>query len=496
MARILGAARLSHHTDASTSIERQTDQITGYAASVGATLVHITADTDVSGKVAPQDRPMLGEWLTDRLGEWDTLVVTKIDRLTRSLSDFLAVIAWCDANGKILVSIGDSFDLSTAYGRAAAKMIATFAELERELVGERRADHTRQSMSQARWDGRAVAPGYRPVKVGDHFELEVDEAKAARIRAMADAVIGGKSARQVGAEFGLDSAGVLSILRNQSLRGYVMHDGQPVRGEDGLPVQREAILDDGKWDDLQARLDRNASPGSGSRKGGAALLLGVARCWTCGQPLYIMRRAGGDRYRHADGVKCNSSRTGKPGSFTAAHLESAVEEELMAFAGDVEMVETVTVPGKGDDLRAQIRRVQEATADLDASYEAGDTTATTYGRMQARLESRLAGYQATFDAMPAEERDGFTRDIPTGKTYRQHWAELDEAGRGAFLRDLGVKLVVRRAVEAGDVTGHDMFATDHDGRGSAVTLMQRGRAQMFVNFGRLRDLAEAARMAA
>jgi hypothetical protein len=60
MARILGAARLSHHTDASTSIERQTDQITGYAASVGATLVHITADTDVSGKVAPQDRPMLG----------------------------------------------------------------------------------------------------------------------------------------------------------------------------------------------------------------------------------------------------------------------------------------------------------------------------------------------------------------------------------------------------------------------------------------------------
>ena len=66
MGRVLGVRRLSHDTDASTSIERQGESIDHWAKTHGHTVVAMTQDTDVSGSVAPQDRDDLGPWLTDR----------------------------------------------------------------------------------------------------------------------------------------------------------------------------------------------------------------------------------------------------------------------------------------------------------------------------------------------------------------------------------------------------------------------------------------------
>jgi site-specific DNA recombinase len=65
MGRVLGATRLSHDTDASTSIERQREAIQGWSRAQGHQVVAITEDTDVSGSIAPQDRDGLGPWLSN-----------------------------------------------------------------------------------------------------------------------------------------------------------------------------------------------------------------------------------------------------------------------------------------------------------------------------------------------------------------------------------------------------------------------------------------------
>ena len=66
MGRVLGVRRLSHDTDASTSIERQGESIEHWARAHEHTVVAMTQDTDVSGSIAPQDRDDLGPWLIDR----------------------------------------------------------------------------------------------------------------------------------------------------------------------------------------------------------------------------------------------------------------------------------------------------------------------------------------------------------------------------------------------------------------------------------------------
>lgn len=131
---------------------------------------------------------------------------------------------------------------------------------------------------------------------------------------------------------------MLSILRNPSLRGYVMHAGQPVRGEDGLPVTRTPILDDDTWLRLQAALDRQARPRSGTRSDGS-MLLGVLHCGTCGERLYYGSRPAGDRYRHKAGSKC-------PGSFTADRVEKAVEDELLGQVGWLPMTRKSSSPAR------------------------------------------------------------------------------------------------------------------------------------------------------
>jgi len=480
--RMLGAARLSHFTDSSTSVKRQSEQIEATATARGDKLIHITEDMDTSGAVSPFERDELGPWLTDPelIAKWDTLCITKLDRLTRSIAHFVAMVDWCTKHGKTIVSIGDSFDLGTPVGRMVAHILALFAQFERERMAERRKEHTRKALSQARWDGRSVPPGYSPVKVGDHWELEPDEDKAQRIVDMASAIIDGQSARQVGQEFGMDSSGVLSILRNQSLRGYVMHDDKPVRDENGLPVQRTAILDDETWTKLQTALDRNGKPGGGARKGGGAMLLGVGQCGACGQALYILRRKAGNLYRHADGGECK-------GSYSARILESAVESALMGKIGHVERTETHVIPGENHD--AEINRVEQSIGEIESAIMAGDMPAASAGRMLGKLEAKLTH----LNSLPSTPDRPVER--PTGVTYGAHWEELDTEGRGAFLRENGIKLIVSRDVIATAVRGGLADAEREVSDAPRVVPLTAGKIHMAVSFGSLSRLIESAKAA-
>jgi hypothetical protein len=113
--------------------------------------------------------------------------------------------------------------------------------------------------------------------------------------------------------------------------------------------------------------------------------------------------------------------------------------------------------------------------------------------MLGKLESKLAGYQATLDAMPADERDGYTRDIPLGKTYRQHWAELDTEGRGAFLRANAVKLYAAKDAEFAAISGAVADAS-RPGDIPGFVLVEAGRAHAAISFGSLSKLIGAAKI--
>ncbi len=87
---------------------------------------------------ASLERPALQRLLADvRAGTIDIVLVYKVDRLTRSLADFAKLIELFDAHGVSFVSVTQSFNTSSSMGRLTLNVLLSFAQFERELIGER-----------------------------------------------------------------------------------------------------------------------------------------------------------------------------------------------------------------------------------------------------------------------------------------------------------------------------------------------------------------------
>ena len=108
------------------------------------------------------DRPALQQLLADvKAGKIDAVAVTKLDRFSRSLSDFFSMWETLEAANVEFVSLGDNFDTSSATGRAMIKIVLVFAELERERTSERTKEKIAVRREQGLWFGGSVPIGYR-----------------------------------------------------------------------------------------------------------------------------------------------------------------------------------------------------------------------------------------------------------------------------------------------------------------------------------------------
>ena len=111
---------------------------------------------------ATMDRPALQQLLADiTAGRVDTIVVYKIDRLTRSLADFAKIVEILDARGASFVSVTQQFNTTTSMGRLTLNVLLSFAQFEREVIGERIRDKIAASKKKGMWMGGVPPLGYR-----------------------------------------------------------------------------------------------------------------------------------------------------------------------------------------------------------------------------------------------------------------------------------------------------------------------------------------------
>ena len=198
-------------------------------------LAQMYDDGGVSG--GTMDRPALKRLLADiEAGKVDTVVVYKVDRLTRSLGDFAKIVEVFDRHQVSFVSITQSFNTTTSMGRLTLNMLLSFAQFEREVTGERIRDKIAASKQKGMWMGGLPPLGY---DVADR-KLVVNEQEAGTVRhiyrrylelrsvrALQDelAVSGIISKRRVG-RFGRESGGkplargaLYLMLQNRTYRG-------------------------------------------------------------------------------------------------------------------------------------------------------------------------------------------------------------------------------------------------------------------------------------
>jgi DNA invertase Pin-like site-specific DNA recombinase len=119
-------------------------------------------DGGLSG--ASLDRPALQDLLGDvRGGKIDVIVVYKVDRLTGSLADFAKLVELFDQHSVSFVSVTQSFNTTSSMGRLTLNVLLSFAQFEREVIGERVRDKIAASKRKGLWVGGPVPFGYATV---------------------------------------------------------------------------------------------------------------------------------------------------------------------------------------------------------------------------------------------------------------------------------------------------------------------------------------------
>src|SRR5467141_3983662 len=125
------------------------------------------------------ERPALQRLLADvNQGVIDVVVVYKVDRLTRSLTDFAKLVELFDAHAVSFVSVTQQFNTTTSMGRLTLNVLLSFAQFEREVTSERIRDKIAASKRKGLWVGGPLPLGYE-MKDG---KIAVVEEEAERVR--------------------------------------------------------------------------------------------------------------------------------------------------------------------------------------------------------------------------------------------------------------------------------------------------------------------------
>jgi DNA invertase Pin-like site-specific DNA recombinase len=215
------------------------------------------------------ERPALQRLLIDiSAGNVQTVIVYKVDRLTRSLADFAKIIEVFDSHGVSFVSVTQQFNTTTSMGRLTLNVLLSFAQFERELTGERIRDKVAASKKRGMWMGGVVPMGYDCVA---HL-LIVNQPEAETVREIfgqylrlgcVNKLRSYLEQRQIRSKVRTSAAGQTSggatysrgalyhLLNNRSYIGEIVHRGQ------SYPGQHEAIVPRELWDQVASRLQAN-----------------------------------------------------------------------------------------------------------------------------------------------------------------------------------------------------------------------------------------------
>jgi site-specific DNA recombinase len=306
-------------------------------------------DGGLSG--ASLDRPALQELLDDvRDGKIDIILVYKVDRLTRSLADFAKLVELFDQHSVSFVSVTQSFNTTGSMGRLTLNVLLSFAQFEREVIGERVRDKIAASKRRGLWVGGPVPLGYATVNkklvimpeeaetVRTMFRLYLEcgsvgalaEELARRnvlskVRSFAGGRIKGGGPYSVGA--------LAHFLKNRFYIGEVVYRGETHPGE------HQPIIDRPTFEAVQAKLADNIRARRVRFESSPAILMGRIFDDRGNRMTPSHSNKDGVRYRYYVSHVLLQRRKKDAGRVTrvpAIPLEKLVVEAIRANAPDAE----------------------------------------------------------------------------------------------------------------------------------------------------------------
>jgi site-specific DNA recombinase len=415
------------------------------------------------------ERPAFQRLLTDlEAGKIDVVVAYKVDRLSRSLLDFAKLMERFTAAGTSFVSVTQNFSTADAMGRLTLNMLMSFAEFEREMIGERTRDKIAAQRRRGKWTGGTVPLGYSVVDK----KLVVNDLEAILVREVFSLYLQQRSTlavarllnesnrstkRHVAANGRLreartwTKADVTRLLRNPVYASYMGSHGELYDAE------HEPIVDRETFSKVHGLLEDAARPTKDRGRNPDYVLRGLLRCACCGSALTpASTRRGRTEYRYYRCVKrdkegrdaCPSSplpagaieeyvierlREAVAAGSLASDVEASVKERLRVRRKD-RLTERKKLPGQIAALSAEGKLLLDTMANLDGvARRLAEERLQALGDELGRCERRLATVERELAAIETTELDAawVARCL---NDFSAIWDVLTPENRGQLLR--------------------------------------------------------------
>ncbi len=369
------------------------------------------------------ERPALIDLLDDiDSGKVDVVVVYKVDRLTRSLTDFARIVERLDARGVSFVSVTQQFNTTSSMGRLTLNVLLSFAQFEREVTAERIRDKIAASRRKGMWTGGPTPIGYdvtdkklvvnepEAKTVRSLFRLYLDMGNVRALKDEADKrrIVTKRRTQKNGKEVGgkpFSRGNLYQLLSNPIYIGRVRYQGESFRGE------HEAIVDQSTWEATREMLAGNASNRSNDRNAKSEPMLSGLIFDETGDRLspthtnkngrhyryYISRRLMHHADRHKDGWR-----------IPAKEIERVVFEQIKEVLNDHRRLSEIF---RSTHISIEeVTDLQSRTADVVKSLDDdhGRKRRRFVQTILQRVDVRRGELEITFDRIGLEKAYGLT----------------------------------------------------------------------------------------
>ncbi len=365
------------------SLDAQYDACTAYALSQRHEGWTVTKDRYDDGGFSggTLERPGLKRLLSDiESGKVDIILLYKIDRLTRSLSDFAKIVEILDRKGASFVSITQSFNTTTSMGRLTLNMLLSFAQFEREVTGERIRDKIYASKRKGIWMGGPVPLGYDVVE----RKLVVNEPEAEQVRAIMQMYLTASSVPELvdllarngsftkvqqckdgGTRGGVHfkRGNLYHLLSNRIYRGMTVHKGEAFDGE------HEGIVPEELWNQVQAKLAKQGQGGSSRKVSPRTGVLAGLIYDGEGRAMVLTHTQKGNRRFHYYANRYETLGDSTAARVSARDIEDIVVGQLSQTLASGSQIQSMLLDGsyKSEQLHNMISRCGKLATELGAA---------------------------------------------------------------------------------------------------------------------------------
>lgn len=370
-------------------------------------------DGGISG--GHMERPGLKALLEDiKQGKVDVIVVYKVDRLTRSLSDFSKLVDVFDEHGVSFVSVTQAFNTTNSMGRLTLNVLLSFAQFEREVTGERIRDKIAMSRKRGLWTGGLTPLGYDAIEkklVVNKPEAdavrhiyaryaELQNVRRLKLELTRDGYLSKRRVTKTGRQTGgkpFERGALYAILKHQTYLGLTTHKGEVFDGEH-KPIVEKAL-----FDEVQSILSSNRRRDKHKANAKDPSLLSGKIVTQTGVTLTPTHaQTHGRRYRYyverRRGTQVNDQ--ARPVRLPAAEIEASVCSEMVAYLSDpIKLIDGLGLSVASQDMQTSVRREARKLAKQVSGGMIEGEAKTLIMKLvkQVALAGGVKGYTLTID---------------------------------------------------------------------------------------------------